>query len=290
MIVWLGLALGFVALGLFLYWALAITEGAYLGRRVVAALYDWTPGYYDRIKEITWKRDAECLVQPMLEWMDGVRCPLILDVGTGTGRFPKAMLSDERFDGQIWGLDISIGMLRKARERLAPFGERCTLIWKDADALPFPDETFDAVTCLEVLEFTPSPEGTLHELMRVLRPGGVLLLTNRIGRARWFPGRTYDDDQIVELLVQYPPLRIEIHSWNTFYDQVWVLKYGILSVAGRGAEDLADWLCDPGAYRMQEGIVKPKKARSVVARGVGTVHTRKAAEGQARVTGSRGRM
>jgi len=260
MMIWLAVSLATVAMGLFLYWALVITEGAYLGRRVVALLYDWTPGYYDRIKEITWKRDAECLVDPILEWLEGVRRPLILDVGTGTGRFPKAMLADERFDGQIWGLDISIGMLRSARERLAPFGQRCTLIWEDADALPFPDETFDAVSCLEALEFTASPERTLGELMRVLRPGGVLLLTNRIGRARWFPGRTYDDDAIVELLVQYSLLRIEIHSWNTFYDQVWVRKFGVLSVAGRGADDLADWLIEPEAYCVQEGIVKRRNS------------------------------
>jgi ubiquinone/menaquinone biosynthesis C-methylase UbiE len=225
----------------------------------VARLYDWTPGYYDRIKEITWRRDRECLVEPMLEWLEGVSCPLILDVGAGTGRFPVAMLADARFDGQIWGLDLSIGMLRKARERVAPFGERCTLIWEDADALPFPNECFDAVACLEALEFTPSPERTVSELMRVLRPGGVLLLTNRIGRARWFPGRAYDDDEIVELLVQYPLLRIEIHSWNTFYDQVWVRKFGVLLPAGRGADGLDDWLEDPDTYCVQEEIVKPRK-------------------------------
>jgi ubiquinone/menaquinone biosynthesis C-methylase UbiE len=269
MIAWMGLGLGLVALGLLLYWALVITEGAYLGRRVVTLLYDWTPGYYDRIKEITWKRDGECLVDPMLEWMEGVQCPLILDVGVGTGRFPKAMLADNRFDGQVWGLDISVGMLRRARERLASFGERCTLIWENADALPFPDETFDAVVCLEALEFTPSPERTLDELLRVLRPGGVLLLTNRIGRARWFPGRTYNDDEIVELLVQYSLLRVEIHSWNTFYDQVWVRKFGILSVAGRGVDELADWLTEPEAYCVQEGIVRRNRSpsRPLVERG-----------------------
>jgi len=52
--IWLLVFLGTVVVGLFLYWALVITEGTYLGRRIVALLYDWTPGYYDRIKEITW--------------------------------------------------------------------------------------------------------------------------------------------------------------------------------------------------------------------------------------------
>jgi hypothetical protein len=153
------------AAGLFLYWALVITEGAYLGQGVVTLLYDLTPAYYDRIKAITWKRDAECLAEPMMAWLGGVSCPLILDVGTGTGRFPKTMLAHTPFDGQVWGLDVSIGMLRRARDRLSGFGERCVLIRDNADALPFADETFDAVACLETLEFTGSrdaPMGTMR--------------------------------------------------------------------------------------------------------------------------------
>jgi ubiquinone/menaquinone biosynthesis C-methylase UbiE len=152
------------------------------------------------------------------------------------------MLRDERFTGRVWGVDLSIGMLRRAAERLKLFGERCTLIWEDADVLPFKDETFDAVACLETLEFTPDPLHTLSELMRVLRPGGVLLLTNRIARARWFPGRTFDQDTLIDLLCDYPLSKLEIHSWNTFYDQVWLRKHGEVAVKGRGGEALGDWL------------------------------------------------
>jgi ubiquinone/menaquinone biosynthesis C-methylase UbiE len=265
-VAWLWAALGalvLLALIVFLYWTLVITEGAYLGRRVVIALYDHTPAYYDRIKEITWKRDAEGLADPMLDWLAGVERPLVLDVGTGTGRFPKAMLEHEGFDGAVWGLDLSVGMLRRARDRLTPFAEgaqrtRWALIREDADALPFPDECFDAVACLETLEFTPRPVHTLSELLRVLRPGGVLLLTNRIGRARWFPGRVYDDETLVDLLCDHPLSRIEIHTWNTFYDQVWVRKHGDLSLEGRGEDSLENWLRDPEMYETREGIVTPR--------------------------------
>jgi len=255
-LIWAFLALGLVALGLFLYWALVITEGVYLGQAVVTLLYDLTPRYYDRIKEITWKRDRENLVLPMLAWLEGVTRPLILDVGTGTGRFPKAMLSEAAFDGQVWGLDVSIGMLGRAQARLASFGERCTLIREDASALPFPDGTFDAVACLEALEFTLLPEHTLGELMRVLRPGGVLLLSNRIGRARWFPGRTYGDAQLIDLLCGYPLSKIEIHSWNTFYDQVWVRKDGLPAHEGRGDTVPGEWLRDAGRYQLVDGILQ----------------------------------
>jgi ubiquinone/menaquinone biosynthesis C-methylase UbiE len=261
-VIWLAVGLtSVIVLGLFFYWALVITEGAYLGRRVVALLYDLTPGYYDRVKAITWKRDAECLADPVLEWLGPLECPLVLDVGVGTGRLPMALLGDSRFEGQVWGLDISIGMLRRAREHLEAFGERCTLVLEDADRLPFENETFDVVTCLETLEFTPAPERTLAELMRVLRPGGVLLLTNRIGRAKWFPGRTYDDDTLVDLLCWFPLSRIEIHSWNTFYDQVWVRKAGEPSLVGRGDRALWECLLDPQAYEVEEGIVKRVKVQ-----------------------------
>lgn len=255
--IWAASLFGLVAVGAFLYWALVITEGAYLGQSVVTLLYDLTPRYYDRIKEITWKRDHENLALPMLAWLEGVQNPLVLDVGTGTGRFPNTLLAEDGFEGQVWGLDASIGMLRRARDRLAPFGERCTLIRESANALPFPDETFDAVACLEALEFTPRPAGTLGELMRVLRPGGVLLLSNRIGRARWFPGRTYNDDQLVDLLCGYPLSKIEIHSWNTFYDQIWVRKAGSPAPRGRGDAVLAEWLRDAERYQLTEGILQP---------------------------------
>lgn len=207
-----------------MYWALVITEGAYLGRRVVAALYDLTADRYDRIKAVTWKRDDEWLVEPLLRRLADVRRPLVLDVGTGSGRFPAALLAEPRFEGLVWGLDLSRGMLRQARVRLAPYGERCQLMRQDADSLPFPDETFDAVVCLETLEFTPRPRRTLSEMVRVLRPGGVLLFSNRIAWARWFPGRTWDDDRLFDLLGELQLREAQIHNWNSFYDLVWARK------------------------------------------------------------------
>ncbi len=221
-----------VALGA--YWALILTEGVYLGQRVVTLLYDLTPDYYDRIKAITWRRDGETLAGPLLQWLEGVERPLILDVGAGSGRFPQAMLRDPRFDGQVWGVDISSGMLGNARRRVGECGDRVALFQGDAGRLPLAAASFDAVVCLETLEFTRRPESTLDELMRVLKPGGVLLLTNRIGRARWFPGRVYTDDELIDLLSGYPITKLEIHSWNTFYDQVWVRQVGVGDVFNVG--------------------------------------------------------
>ncbi|MBI2099171.1 class I SAM-dependent methyltransferase [Candidatus Uhrbacteria bacterium] len=49
----------------------------------------------------------------------------------------------------------------------------------DAHALPFPDNSFDLVLCIEVLEHLKSPERAIAEMKRVLRPGGKLILTTR---------------------------------------------------------------------------------------------------------------
>ena len=252
---WLWVPLGVAVLGLFLYWALVLTEGAYLGRRVVALLYDLTPAYYDRVKAITWRDDEEWLVTPLLDRLEKVVCPLVLDVGTGTGRFPAALLGSERFAGQVWGLDISFGMLQRARVRLASLANRWRLIWHDADSLPFPGETFDAVVCLETLEFTPRPQRTLGELVRVLRPGGVLMVSNRIGRARAFPGRVYDDEALLNVLSPHPLVHAQIHNWNSFYDLVWARKEGKPERMGHGAGDLASWVRPPGECVVREGIV-----------------------------------
>jgi len=258
---WVLIACAIVALA-FAYWALVITEGAYLGRRVVTWLYDRTPAYYDRIKVITWREDDEWLIEPLLRRLERVAHPLVLDVGTGTGRLPYALLRAERFDGQVWGLDASIGMLRRAAARLVPFGPRYRLLLDDADALPFPDAVFDAVTCLETLEFTPNPRHVLGELVRVLRPGGTLLISNRIGRARWFPGRTFDDDALLDELACYPLEEVRIHNWNSFYDLVWVRKRGEQSVHGRGADALETWLLDADRFALQGLIVRRSRWRA----------------------------
>lgn len=90
-----------------------------------------------------------------------------LDVATGTGLIARAI--ERRTGARVVGLDQSAEMLREARRR-----GRGRLIGGDADALPFPDGAFDAVTFSYLLRYVPHPERTLEGLARVLRPGGLL--------------------------------------------------------------------------------------------------------------------
>ena len=103
----------------------------------------------------------------------------ILDVGVGTG----LSLSDYSRTTKICGVDISEPMLRKAQQRIRALGLRNveTLAVMDAKNLAFPNAFFDAVVAQYVVTAVPDPEATLNDFIRVLKPGGELILVNHIG-------------------------------------------------------------------------------------------------------------
>jgi SAM-dependent methyltransferase len=94
----------------------------------------------------------------------------VLDVACGTGILAREAASMVGPSGYTAGLDIAEGMLEVAR-RIAP-----AIDWKQgpSDALPFPDQSFDAVVSQFGLMFFPDREKSLREMLRVLVPGGQL--------------------------------------------------------------------------------------------------------------------
>ncbi|MFQ6058522.1 MAG: methyltransferase domain-containing protein [Anaerolineae bacterium] len=234
MVIWVALPLAILLLVGFVYWTVVVTEGAYLGPRVVAFLYDWGARTYDQIKDFDARDEAWFLAQPLARALDGVPHPLILDVATGTGRLPLALLRHLDFAGHIVALDISRGMLHQAARKTAGYRGRVTLMWKDAASLPFVDSAFEAVTCLEALEFLPQPLEALREMVRVLKPGGVFLLTNRVGwEARLMPGRAYEPKCLEEMLRGLSLRSVETRTWQEYYDLIWARKGGVLIAPNR---------------------------------------------------------
>src|ERR1700686_3502257 len=106
----------------------------------------------------------------------------ILDVGVGTG----LSLSDYSPTTKLCGVDISEPMLRKAQSRVRALGlgNVETLAVMDARNLAFADSSFDAVVAQYVITAVPDPEATLDDFIRVLKPGGELILVNHIGAER----------------------------------------------------------------------------------------------------------
>lgn len=217
----------------FLYWQLILAEGAYLGRRAVILLYDWSARVYDRIKGYNPGYEQWFLGLPLSQALADHPDPLILDVATGTARLARTLFQQSGFRGRLIGLDLSRKMLQQAVQATEAWANRITFICQDAGQLPFPDATFDAVVCLEALEFMPDPDQVLREMVRVLRPGGVFLITNRIGKdARWLPGRTYKPEAFEAKLHALPLEMVHTKLWQEDYDLISAVKVGARGPVG----------------------------------------------------------
>ncbi len=98
----------------------------------------------------------------------------ILDVGSGAGQLVRHVLKYADPESRIICFDLSHEMLRRARHRLR--NPRPRFLAADLSRLPFPDASFDCVTCGYVLEHLPDARLGLSELARVMRPGARMLL------------------------------------------------------------------------------------------------------------------
>ncbi|MBV9347957.1 MAG: class I SAM-dependent methyltransferase [Pseudolabrys sp.] len=103
----------------------------------------------------------------------------ILEVGVGTGISLPLYSRKNR----ITGIDISPEMLAKAQQRVVEqkLDNVDALSVMDAAKLAIADSAFDVVVAQYVITAVPDPEGTLDEFVRVVRPGGEIILVNHIG-------------------------------------------------------------------------------------------------------------
>ncbi len=102
----------------------------------------------------------------------------VLDVGTGTALIPIELCRRGEFGGQVMGVDLAEEMLKLARRNIAADGlsERVRVDVVDAKALPYEDATFDVVMSNSIVHHIPEPADVLREMVRVVKPGGVLFV------------------------------------------------------------------------------------------------------------------
>jgi demethylmenaquinone methyltransferase/2-methoxy-6-polyprenyl-1,4-benzoquinol methylase len=135
-------------------------------------LFSGLPRRYDLLAELLsfgqnrrWRRDLVSHLTPY-------RPRTVLDVATGTAGVAIGLAAAT--EARITGVDISDAMLERGRERVrtADLSDRIQLQPARAEALPFPSESFDAVSFTYLLRYVADPAATLGELARVIRPGG----------------------------------------------------------------------------------------------------------------------
>lgn len=104
----------------------------------------------------------------------------LLDMGCGEGRHSIGALLET--PANVVGLDLSLNDLNIAKSRLSDFDTEslethCTFGVGNITDIPLEDSSLDAVICSEVLEHVESPEESITEMIRVLKPGGIIALS-----------------------------------------------------------------------------------------------------------------
>jgi ubiquinone/menaquinone biosynthesis C-methylase UbiE len=265
---WIAGILIFVVIGYILDREIYFYEGVRLGPRVQAWLYDCWSKKYDEGKRESQLHDTEMLARPLLDLLKDVPEPFILDFATGTGRLSYALLSQPDFKGHIIALDLSLGMLEQAVEKISRAERRdddlssrsrsvVEFLRHQALPLPFADAAFDGVCALEVLELFPNMDEPLAELTRVLRPGGVLLSsrgTEESGRRAKVKSKAVYG----ELLKKYGVDNFQIAPWWKLFDRVLAVKNGTSTPVG--AKKLSDVLrcgaCNQTQWANEAGVLQ----------------------------------
>lgn len=141
-------------------------------------LFDGLPSKYDLLAEVLSfgqnRRWRHAMVDAALRISPGAR--KVLDVATGTAGVALAWTRRAPADVDVTGVDLTEEMLRVGRRRVAQRGAdaQIHLVAGRAEQLPFPDESFDALTFTYLLRYVTDPAATLRELARVVRPGGAI--------------------------------------------------------------------------------------------------------------------
>ncbi len=130
--------------------------------------------YFGDARDFWWNRD---FLELMARRWELAELKSVLDVGCGVGHWGRCLAPLLPNDCAMTGIDREAQWVDEARKRSAALGNRAvTFVQGDAERLPFGEGSFDMVTCQTVLIHLKNPRVALAEMIRVLRPGGLLVL------------------------------------------------------------------------------------------------------------------
>lgn len=139
--------------------------------RTTKVIYDVQSAFYDR----TFGKLVQRHIRKAIDHMDIRDSDLVLDIGIGTG----AALQYYPHQGHIIGIDLSSGMLRECRKRMADQNRTNVVVMQgNALQLPFADNSFDHVFISHVITVVSDPFLLIREAQRVAKSGARIIIVN----------------------------------------------------------------------------------------------------------------
>ncbi len=142
----------------------------------IAQMFDTISGNYDGLNrvisfgiDVKWRKKV-------LAHVSKINPTTVLDIATGTGDL--AILMAETSAKKIIGLDISPGMLEVGKQKIADanLSSKIEMVLADSEAMPFEDNTFDAITVAFGIRNFEHLDLGLQEILRVLKPNGIFVV------------------------------------------------------------------------------------------------------------------
>ena len=166
----------------------------------------------------------------------------VLDIGCGEGRHSLSIYVDREVNAI--GMDLSMKDMKTAKSRIKDFSitdtnkSSCAFGAGDIKSLPFEDNIYDAVICSEVLEHLESLDDAVSEIVRVLKPGGVLAvsvprfipelicwkLSSEYSKTPGGHVRIFRHNQLKEMVKKNGLIYDEFHWAHSLHSPYWWLK------------------------------------------------------------------
>jgi len=161
----------------------------------------------------------------------------LADIGCGVGHWSRLLYPYLRQPARLTGLDREPRWVAEAPEqfyRAFPEANRGLISFQQGDAsrISLPDDSFDVVTCQTLLMHLPEPLAALREMLRILRPGGLLICVEPNNLWNYLAFTSLTEEEPVEVLVR----RFEF----------WLRQHRGRLAAGRGNHSIGDLL--PGYF------------------------------------------
>lgn len=128
---------------------------------------------YDETNTILYSKYGKISCQNIHDYLKDKEYENLLDIGCGTG-FLIDILSKEK-EAKFTGLDLSPEMIKQAQSKNI---KNARFVEGRSDEIPFNDDTFDIITCSQSFHHYPDTDKAMKEALRVLKPGGLYILSD----------------------------------------------------------------------------------------------------------------